>query len=368
MATALTWAYVFEPIVHDNDATTWETLLGLSYPAGDLLLVFGLAVAVLRRPKEHSGLILATLGLGLMLFLVADFAFAVLSQSDSFASGSYLDVLWLAGYALIAMSAVWQHQWRVDHLTNDHARVSAAWRQAVPLVLMIPAFVWAWARTGDYVGPWVPGLLVVALAVVVVRSILAAMDMLSLNKELDESASQLEAANKELTANGRLLNKLLVEAVALSRRDSLTGLLNHASAMEELTRALKDNPGVVVAMLDVDRMKHINDEGGHQAGDAALRLIAKLLEAQEDLVAGRYGGDEFIVFQISPDASLEVMEHQLAEVDGVLALQGISLSHGVAVFPVDALEVAELVHRADQRLYRAKRAHRGQVTPGTQAA
>jgi diguanylate cyclase (GGDEF)-like protein len=113
--------------------------------------------------------------------------------------------------------------------------------------------------------------------------------------------------------------------------------------------------GVVVAMLDVDEMKRINDEGGHQAGDEALRLLARLLEAQEDLTAGRYGGDEFLVYRISPDGSLEALERQLDEVIDVLATRGIGVSYGVASYPVDASEMLELVDRADKRLYRAKR-------------
>jgi diguanylate cyclase (GGDEF)-like protein len=368
VAAAVAWAYVLEPIAYTSETSTVETILGLAYPVGDLLLVFGLAVAALRRPREQAGLILGTLGIGLILFLIADFAFAILSQSDDFVSGSLIDVMWLAGYALIATSAVWQHRWRVAHETDDSARISAAWRQAIPLALLLPAFVWAWAMAGDYSGIWTPAFLVAALALVIARSFLAMTDVLSLNRELDDGASRLEAANQELSANGRLLNKLLVEAVALSRRDSLTGLLNHASITEELKLAMKDHPsGVVVAMLDLDEMKRINDEGGHQAGDEALRFLAKLLESQQDLVAGRYGGDEFLVYRISPGGSLEALERQLDEVLGVLATRGIGVSYGVASYPVDASEMAELVDRADKRLYRAKRTRKNLSQPNAAA-
>jgi diguanylate cyclase (GGDEF)-like protein len=363
IATAVAWVYVLEPIVHANGSTTFETLLGLSSPVGDLLLVFGLTVAALRRPTERSGLVLGMLGLGLASFLAADFAFAILSQSDSFASGSYLDNLWLAGYALIAASAVWQVRWQVSHEAADHARVSAPWRQAVPLALLLPAFVWAWILDAGASGVWAPALLVGALAVVLVRSVLTMADVLTLNRDLDETANRLETANAELNANGKLLNKLLVEAVALSRRDSLTGLLNHASIMEELSLALKDHPdGVVVAMLDIDHMKRINDDGGHQAGDETLRKLSRLLEAQDDLLAGRYGGDEFLVFRIASGGSLATLENQLDDVIGVLATHGIGVSHGVAAYPVDALAITELIDQADRRLYRAKQLRKQALT------
>jgi diguanylate cyclase (GGDEF)-like protein len=357
VATAMSWVYVLEPIASDNGATAFEIVLGLSYPAGDLLLVFGLVVAALRRPTERAGLILGTLGAGLAMFLAADFAFAILSQSDSFASGSVLDVLWLGGYALIACSAVCQIRWPDSKGTEDTARVSAPWRQAIPLAMLLAALAWAWIEDAASASAWAPTLLIAALAVVLMRSILTMNDVLSLNRELDDSASRLEAMNIELSANTRRLNKLLIEAVALSRRDSLTGLLNHASIMEELALALKDHPsGVVVGMLDVDHMKRINDEGGHKAGDEALRQLARLLEAQEDLVAVRYGGDEFLVFSVSPGVSQPVLEDLLDGVVGALAIQGIGVSYGVAAYPVDALAIGELIDRADRRLYRAKRA------------
>jgi len=358
LAAAPVWVYILAPIAADSEASVLEMVLGLSYPLGDLLLVFGLAVAALRRLREHSGLIMGSLAFGLSSFLVADLSFAALSQSDSFESGTPIDALWLAGYTFIGAAALLQMRWRTSHESEDAARLAAPWRQVIPLVLLLPLLVWSLAAdaTSEAI---VQATLIGALSLVIIRSILGLSDVLLLNRELDDAATKLDDANKELGAKGRLLNKLLVEAVALSRRDSLTGLLNHASIIDELSLAMVDNPsGVVIAMLDVDNLKIINDSAGHQAGDDALREIAKTLESHEELTAGRYGGDEFLVFRVSHRSDLSVLENELDDALASLAELGIRVSQGIAAFPIDAEDVEELIARADQRLYRSKRARR----------
>ena len=366
LAAAPLWVYVLEPIATDSEASTTEIILSLSYPIGDLLLVFGLAAAALRRMGERSGLVLGSLASGLALFLGADLVFAILSQSDSYQSGSLLDAMWMAGYALIATAALLQSRWQTTNASEDAARLAPPWRQVVPQLLLLPFLAWVIVADVSTTGA-IQVVLVGAIGLVIARSILGLADVLLLNHEMDATASKLDEANKELAANGRLLNKLLVEAVALSRRDSLTGLLNHASIIDELSIAMKDHPdGVVVAMLDVDNMKAINDQQGHQAGDDALRAIARKLNAVDELTAGRYGGDEFLVFRVSPGAALGPLETELDEAIDALLQDGISLCQGTAAFPTDAEDARELIARADARLYRAKRAR--SLTPPRQTA
>src|SRR3546814_20538334 len=93
------------------------------------------------------------------------------------------------------------------------------------------------------------------------------------------------------------------ELLALSRTDSLTGLLNHGAWKdrldEEFQRCLRqphDRAGHgVIALMDIDHFKAINDTYGHGAGDEVLRQLGKMLKQNlraADIV-GRYGGDEF---------------------------------------------------------------------------
>jgi diguanylate cyclase (GGDEF)-like protein len=127
-----------------------------------------------------------------------------------------------------------------------------------------------------------------------------------------------------------------------------------------------------VVMLDVDHFKDLNDAHGHAAGDHALKHIAALLQtAVRDVDrVGRFGGEEFIV--LLPGQGLaqagiiaETLRQRLATQplrrDGVETPLALSASFGVAEWKGPKEDPSRLVMRADQALYRAKRAGRNQV-------
>jgi len=159
--------------------------------------------------------------------------------------------------------------------------------------------------------------------------------------------------------------------------DSLTGLPNRGMLEREaeriLVRARRANEGVAVLMIDVDHFKHHNDTLGHLAGDKALRVIADCiadsLPRSED-IAGRYGGEEFCV--VLQDAgqrrAIEVAEGMRRVVEEgsrgrIKGLQGgLTVSIGVAVFDGHSGDSFEdLIGRADQCLYEAKRMGRNRI-------
>ncbi len=91
------------------------------------------------------------------------------------------------------------------------------------------------------------------------------------------------------------------ELLALSRTDSLTGLLNHGAWKDQLDiafqRCRRQQQGAAIALIDIDHFKSINDTYGHVAGDIVLRQLSKMLKQNLRAadIAGRYGGDEFCV-------------------------------------------------------------------------
>ena len=152
----------------------------------------------------------------------------------------------------------------------------------------------------------------------------------------------------------------------LGKHDVLTGLRNRAFFTEELNRLERKGPWpVTVVMADLNGLKAANDEGGHAAGDALLRrvgeILGKLVEKEERASASRIGGDEFAVLLPGGDGRRgEQMVEQLLE---LLALNNqfhggtpMTLSIGSATgFEGERLEAVS--HRADQQMYRAKRAY-----------
>ncbi|MFC3694693.1 GGDEF domain-containing protein [Chenggangzhangella methanolivorans] len=158
--------------------------------------------------------------------------------------------------------------------------------------------------------------------------------------------------------------------------DELTGVKNRA-AFEQLRRDWLERPAidarpVAVAMADVDRFKEINDEGGHDAGDAVLRALGRALEAHlrdGDLVF-RYGGEEFALLLrgVGRQEAVDVAERlRLAVAEDVAKACGrqVTMSVGVATSNFGGGDLRDLVAKADKRLYEAKRLGRDRVVGET---
>jgi diguanylate cyclase (GGDEF)-like protein len=182
-----------------------------------------------------------------------------------------------------------------------------------------------------------------------------------------------------LAAATLLSTTIVLRARALrqaSTRDRLTGLLNRGhfdeAAADAMQRAVRRQAPVSVALVDLDHFKQFNDVHGHVAGDAALRALARTLRAavRPGDVLARYGGEEFVV--LMPDttaagatAAMERLRRELAATAVELPRHGgatrVTASVGVASWPRDVDDTAELLHRADDRLFAAKRLGRNRV-------
>lgn len=161
---------------------------------------------------------------------------------------------------------------------------------------------------------------------------------------------------------------------SLSTRDPLTGLYNRRfledGLARELGRAERTVQTGVVAMIDIDHFKRFNDEHGHEAGDAVLKSVAMVLQGfrQTDLPC-RYGGEEFLVVLVDLTmeqaiARMERLRQDIANVEVIhdgKPLPSITVSIGLALFPRSGQDVASLIKRADEALYRAKEAGRDRI-------
>jgi diguanylate cyclase (GGDEF)-like protein len=156
-----------------------------------------------------------------------------------------------------------------------------------------------------------------------------------------------------------------------SATDPLTGLWNrrhfHARLAEEVARASRNGEPLALLMIDLDRLKTINDRSGHGAGDRALRRVASALRrtCRATDVAARYGGDEFIV--LAPGASaaqaMELAERIRAAARKDDPVCPISVSIGITDLDrAGALTGEALRDSADRALYAAKSAGRDRAT------
>jgi diguanylate cyclase (GGDEF)-like protein len=160
----------------------------------------------------------------------------------------------------------------------------------------------------------------------------------------------------------------------LSIMDSLTEcyLLRYVQerVTEEIQRSVRLSTPFSIVMADIDFFKKYNDEFGHTAGDFVLRSVADILKAgtgPTDIV-GRYGGEEFILIlpQKSGREAVRAAESLRASIEARpfklrRETRTITMSFGVASYPEDGVTRDELIQKADQRLYEAKRAGRNRV-------
>lgn len=202
-------------------------------------------------------------------------------------------------------------------------------------------------------------------------------EAVTLQSTLDSKQKRDAAVMSALAERVETLQKNLIDAEEQLSLDPLTKIMNRGAFDRAIARAVKDprrtKAPLALAMLDIDHFKRINDTCGHPIGDRVILCVAQWITAavrHTDLVA-RYGGEEFVV--ILDDADLPAAEKRLTSVlkqiaersfeyqaDGETRAVRFTMSCGVAQFAAGE-SAQELVQRADQALYDAKKHGRNRV-------
>ena len=182
---------------------------------------------------------------------------------------------------------------------------------------------------------------------------------------------QYERDRHELVVVNDRLHETNLQLAYQATHDPLTGLLNRRGTLEELEAALKGrrNGSVAVLFCDLDRFKAVNDSLGHRGGDRFICALADRIARSVDHgeVAGRIGGDEFVV--VLPGLDIATASAVANRLVGVLSqpvhVEGrdvpSSVSIGVALAPLHGSTSSELLRHANAALYRAKAAGRNRV-------
>jgi diguanylate cyclase (GGDEF)-like protein len=161
-----------------------------------------------------------------------------------------------------------------------------------------------------------------------------------------------------------------------ANHDGLTGLLNKRHFMQELGTMIfsseQNAKSIGLFIFDIDHFKQYNDTNGHPAGDELLRGLAKIVRAnlRPGDIACRYGGEEFVVAMPETDGAealhaaerirTAIENHRFAHEESQPAGR-LTISGGVASFPVNGTNGTELLSHADQALYKAKATGRNRV-------
>jgi len=196
-------------------------------------------------------------------------------------------------------------------------------------------------------------------------------EMRALNDRLEhrvaERTRQLERANRRLRGE-----KISLQITSIT--DGLTGLYSRTYALDrfekELGKARRYRKRLSIVMLDLDQFKQVNDSFGHQAGDLVMQRVGGLLRdiLRESDLAGRYGGEEFLIVLPEADAQEagQVAERIRSEIEASAwphRDMRVTVSGGVAQFAGETAD--QLLQRADYLLYRAKETGRNRIMTET---
>lgn len=182
---------------------------------------------------------------------------------------------------------------------------------------------------------------------------------------------------QQMSAHMRKQKNQLVEALdqiqLIATRDELTGLVNRRFMLEkmreEVQRAQRTSSPLLVAMLDIDHFKRINDKYGHQVGDRALQVFSAVVQSNlraNDTLA-RWGGEEFVALLTGTDVAvgqicLERVRAKVAEIEVLAGDECVTMTVSIGVTPHRNGEpIEKTLQRADIALYDAKAGGRNQI-------
>lgn len=159
------------------------------------------------------------------------------------------------------------------------------------------------------------------------------------------------------------------EAEKLANFDALTGLYNRHSFRHSAERHFKDYRSIGTLFIDVDDFKKINDEYGHDGGDAFLRSIANTLKRQlgENAIFSRFGGDEFVacIGDVTPEALHSIAQGVLDSVAKGITHRGQSITGHVGIglnIASSEVPLSDMLHAANTALYKSKEEGKSTIT------
>ena len=310
-------AFALQPVIPHFDGDLNQSFLAIIYPVADLVLLCFILATVVMQGFSARGLLLS---IGICVYAATDFLFLWQNLNLNYVFGSLVDYGWLLAFIMIAESA-----WQPSSEKSTKIGIN-------PILITISVFLSATLLALLAIAPdnfphfiLIPAIGTLALAFV----------------RMSIALNQARSIGHERV---------------LARTDELTTLPNRRRLISEI-QSFAVRRGSLL-LLDLDGFKPVNDTYGHEVGDKVLQQVAQRFSRAlpNNALLARLGGDEFGILVDGSNES--VMEIALA-LRGTLSypflIDGHEVSIGVSIGIADNDGAADLLQRADNAMYAAKR-------------
>ncbi|NBV65753.1 MAG: GGDEF domain-containing protein [Actinobacteria bacterium] len=315
--SALASALLMKPVLPNYSGDQLATFFAIVFPVADIVLI---ALVISLNPFHQFIWRNSILTFGIFAFAAADFINLWLSTNGNYSFGSWTDSLWLVALLLIVES-LWHKRDDSDSRLPTHPILIAV------AVLFSTVLLSLLALKPGYLPGFIVGPAIATLFLAFVRMVIA------LRQAQDIGAER-----------------------TLARTDELTGLPNRRKFMAELIEF--SNTQGALLLLDLNGFKPINDQYGHEVGDQLLRAVSQRFRRSlpSHSTLARLGGDEFGAL-ISGDfeSTMEAALALHASASYPFTIAGETIMIGVSVGFVTNDGTRDMMHRADQAMYKAKR-------------
>lgn len=315
--TTLGATLLLKPVLPHFDGQLSESFFAVIYPVADLILISLTLAAVLAQGFSLRGI---TLVIGIVIFSLTDFLFLGMHVRGTYSFGSIIDDGWLLGILLIAMSF-----WHKGSDTLDE-------RSTNPSLIALSVFLSATL------------LALIALRPGIFPSFV-----------LIPAIATLLLAFVRMTIALRAARNIGHERI-LARTDELTGLPNRRKLISEIEIFMDKNGSLL--LLDLDGFKPVNDAYGHATGDKVLQQVALRFgrSLPHGALLARLGGDEFgVLVEGSYESAMDVALALRATLSYPFSIDSEKIHIGVSIGVAENNGSSDLLRRADDAMYRAKR-------------
>jgi diguanylate cyclase (GGDEF)-like protein len=315
--SALASALLMKPVLPNFSGDQLETFFAIIFPVADIVLI---ALVISINPFHQINWRSFILTFGIFAFAAADFVNLWLSRNGNYSFGSWTDSLWLLALFIIVES-LWHKRDENKSSIQTHPILIAV------AVLFSAVLLSLLALKPGYLPGFIVGPAITTLFLAFIRMVVA--------------LRQAQEIGTERT---------------LARTDELTGLPNRRKFMAELIEF--SNTQGALLLLDLNGFKPVNDQYGHEVGDQLLRAVSQRFRRSlpSHSTLARLGGDEFGAL-ISGDfeSTMEAALALHASVSYPFSIAGENIFIGVSVGFVTNDGTRDMMHRADQAMYKAKR-------------